>query len=295
MTAQRLYRPRPPLADHIEYFGYWQGDPAAGAHTSRALPRGAVTAIIDVEGRTDLGFYAADGRTPLAVPPAFAAGAGVASYIIRIVPTHTVMTIHFRPAGALAFLGCPLGDLENALVGLSDLWGSSAERLREHLIAVGSAQERVALLEAFLLTRMRRGAWPQPRVASVLHSAELDPSMRVSKAQALSGLSVKRFNAVFRCEVGLSPKAYFRVRRLQAVLRALNTPAPGASIAEIAADLGYFDQAHLVREFRSFTAITPTQYTQRRSAMPGHVELGTKISKPGPGVAPRMASWTETT
>jgi AraC-like DNA-binding protein len=284
MTAQLLYRPRPPLADHIEYFGYWRGDPAAGAHTSRALPRGAVTAIIDVDGRTDLGFCAADGRTRLAVPPAFVVGAGVASYIIRIVPIHSVMTIHFRPAGALAFLGCPLGDLEDAVVGLDDLWGSSAERLRERLIAVGSARGRVALLEAFLLERMRPGIWPQPRVASALRSAELDPSMRVSKAQALSGLSAKRFNALFRCEVGVTPKAYLRVRRLQAVLRALNTRAGGASIAGIAADLGYFDQAHLVREFRSFAAITPTQYAQRRSAMPGHVELGPKYpSQAGAG------------
>jgi AraC-like DNA-binding protein len=271
MTGQKLYRPRPPLADHIEYFGYWEGDSAAGTHTSRALPRGAVTAIIDVDGRTDLGFYASDGRTPLAVPPAFAAGAGVASYVIRIVPTHTVMTIHFRPAGALAFLGCPPGDLENALVGLTDLWGSRAELLREQLIAAGSAQQRVALLEAFLVGRMRRGdVWPQPRLASALRSAELDPSMRVSKAQVLTGLSRKRFTALFRSEVGLSPKAYLRVRRLQAALRALNTPAPGATIA---ADLGYFDQAHFVREFRSFTGITPTQYAQRRSSMPGHVEL----------------------
>jgi AraC-like DNA-binding protein len=267
MSGQRLYRPKAPLAQHIQYFGYWEGDSAAGVHTSRALPRGAVTAIIDVDGRTDLGFYAADGRTPLAVPPAFATGAGVASYVIRIVPTHTIMTIHFRPAGALAFLGCPLGDLENSLVGFDDLWGSSAQRLREQLNVAGSPRERVTLLEEFLIRRMRDVSW---RLEPVLRSVELEPSMQVSKAQALTGLSVKRFNSLFRCEVGLSPKAYFRVRRLQAVLRALDTPAHGAAIA---ADLGYFDQAHLVREFRSFTAITPTQYARRRSAMPGHVEF----------------------
>jgi AraC-like DNA-binding protein len=196
----------------------------------------------------------------------------VASYVIRIVPSHTIMTIHFRPAGALAFLGCPLGDLEDALVGLQDLWGSSSELLREQLIAAGSAAQRVALLEAFLIRRIRRGAgWPHPRLAPVLRSADLDPSMRVTKAQVLSGLSRKQFTALFRSEVGLSPKAYLRVRRLQAALRALNTPAPGATIA---ADLGYFDQAHLVREFRSFTGLTPTQYARRRSSMPGHVELG---------------------
>lgn len=190
---------------------------------------------------------------------------------MRVAPAHTVMTIHFRPAGALAFLGCPLSDLEDALVGLEDLWGRDAALLHEQLIDAGSPPRRVALLQAFLVRRMRRNAvWPPARLAPVLRGADLDPSMRVSKAQELSGLSRKRFAALFRCEVGLSPKAYLRVRRLQAALRALDTPARGAMIA---ADLGYFDQAHFVREFRAFTGVTPTQYARRRSSMPGHVEL----------------------
>ena len=68
----RLYRPRPPLADFVEYFGYWQrevGEP----HRSRALPRGAATVIIDVSGRQRVDFYAGDGRTRLDVPAAFIA------------------------------------------------------------------------------------------------------------------------------------------------------------------------------------------------------------------------------
>jgi AraC-like DNA-binding protein len=271
MTGPRLYRPRPPLADHIEYFGYWERGSTIGAHTSRALPRGAATVIIHVGDGNDLGFYASDGATRLSVPPAFIVGPGVASYVTRVQVAQTVMTIHFRPAGARPFVGCPLGELENACAGLADLWGSDAESLLDQLNQTDSARRRVDLLEAFLLDRMRsQYVRPQPEVASVMVAAELNPSMRVSKAHDLTGLSAKRFNALFRSRVGLSPKAYLRVRRLQAALRALDTAAPGALIA---ADLGYFDQAHFVREFQGFAAITPTQYAQRRSSMPGHVEI----------------------
>jgi AraC-like DNA-binding protein len=276
-SGAQLYRPGQALAGHVDYFGSWEGGAAAGAHTSRALPRGAVTAIIDIGGGSGSdvglsgGFYTSDGCSRLAVPPAFVVGPGVASHVIRIDPTHSAMTIHFRPAGALAFFGCPLGELESAFVGLSDLWGRGAELLCEQLARTGSAPRRVALVEAFLLSRLRRrGVRPQPWLASVLRSAELDPSMRVSKAHDLAGLSPKRFTALFRSDVGLAPKPYFRVRRLQAAMRALNAPA---QIASVAADLGYFDQAHFVREFRSFTDMTPTQYAQRRSSMPGHVAL----------------------
>jgi AraC-like DNA-binding protein len=95
--------------------------------------------------------------------------------------------------------------------------------------------------------------------------------MRVSEANQMTGLSPRKLAEAFRAEVGLAPKAYQRVRRLQAALRQLDRgPASGATIA---ADVGYFDQAHLVREFRSFTAMTPTQYVTRRSWLHGHVEL----------------------
>ncbi len=69
--------------------------------------------------------------------------------------------------------------------------------------------------------------------------------------------------------MGLTPKTYLRVRRFQAAMRMLD--AGGVRGARIAADLGYFDQAHFVREFRSFTAMTPTQYTERRTWLPSHV------------------------
>ena len=162
--------------------------------------------------------------------------------------------------------------MKNSCVGLTDLWGREAALLHERLIAARSAAERIALLESFLLHRRQlRGNSPHHGVMAVLGAIEEDPSMRISDARKLIRLSRKRLTAAFRAGVGLAPKAYQRVRRLQAALKQLDTaPAGGATIA---ADLGYFDQAHFVREFRSFTAMTRTQYAQRRSWLPSHVEL----------------------
>jgi AraC-like DNA-binding protein len=275
MTGPLLHRPASAVvAGHVDFFGYWASarvtDPQVDR--SRALPRGAATVVVDLSGRTDIGLFAADGQTMLPVPPAFIVGPGRASYVTQIDPAHTVMTIHFRPAGALAFVGFPLGELEDACVGLTDLLGVRAALLHERLIETRSRAGRLAILEAFVLDRLQEHAGRlHPDVAWVLRTAERDPSTRVSTVHDSTRLSPKRLNAVFRSEVGLSPKAYFRVRRLQAALRALDNATAGAAIA---ADLGYFDQAHLVREFKSFTTMTPTQYAKRRSSMPGHVQLG---------------------
>jgi AraC-like DNA-binding protein len=197
-----------------------------------------------------------------------------------------VLTIHFRPAGALPFTGIPLGELENSCIGLADLWGHRGTALHERLIATRTAAQRVALVESFLLSHMQsHHLEPNRNVLAVLGAIEDDPSLRVSYARELAGLSPKRLTAAFRAEVGLAPKAYQRVRRLQAALRHLDTGRLRG--AAIAADLGYFDQAHFVREFRSFTAMTPSEYARRRSWLPSHVELAAaaKISKPAVGHA----------
>lgn len=270
-AGPQLYRPRPDLANHIEFFGYWEresGDP----HRSRALPRGAATVIIDVSGRHRVDFFAGDGRTRLDVPPAFIAGAGTESYITRIDAAQAVMTIHFRPGGALPFLGVPLGELENACVGLDRLWGMAGESLHARLIAAHGVTDRVEILESFLVQRAASHDVGCHRgVAAALSAFEAEPSMRVARAGELTGLSPKRLAAAFRAEVGLAPKAYQRVRRLQAALSRLDAgPVAGASLA---ADLGYFDQAHFVREFTEFTAMTPTEYVRRRSWLPSHVDV----------------------
>jgi AraC-like DNA-binding protein len=265
-----LYRPHPSLADQIDYFGYW---PRGGtAHTSRALPRGAATAVIKIGGRTDqLMVYRADGRVRLPASSAFIIGAGADSYLTHIEPGDAVITIHFRPAGALPFFGHPVSDVPGAPIDLAELWGAEAAFLFDEIAENLSAAGQLEHLETFLLNRMRAlDARAHPTVTAALRYAERHPSMRMATAHELTGIPPKRFATLFRADVGLTPKTYFRVRRLQAALRTLTTSASGATVA---ADLGYFDQPHFVREFREFTGVTPTHYLRQQALIPGHIEL----------------------
>jgi AraC-like DNA-binding protein len=265
-----LYRPRPPLSDYVEFFGHWRS--SGGTYRSRALPRGAVTVVFDVGQRQQLDFYTAEGGTRLQVPPAVITGAHSAPYITDIAANEPAMAIHFRPGGALPFLGTPLGDLEDVAVGVEEVWGRSGHELHERLIAAASPAARFGIVEDFLLSRARFGVCRHPGVAVAMAAVEANPSIQMAEVRRLTELSTKRMIALFRAEVGLAPKAYARVRRLQAALRHLGAGTAGG--ARIAADAGYFDQAHFVREFRSFTAMTPTQYGQQRLVLPSHVPVG---------------------
>jgi AraC-like DNA-binding protein len=275
-AGPRLYRPRAPLSRHVEYFGYWDRD-AAGPHRSRALPRGAVTVVVDIGGRERIDFFAADGHTRLAVPPAFLAGAGTTSYITQMDARQAVMTIHFRPAGARPYVGAAVGEVENACVGLAELWGRAGAELPERLAGTPSPAGRVRLVEDFLLSRGRSSGSRHHALPAVLNAVERKPSIRMSELCELTGTSARSLIALFRAEVGMSPKAFARVRRFQAALRALDCgPVCGAAVA---ADLGYCDQPHLVREFRALAAMTPQQYRTRSVELPSHVGLETKKSK----------------
>jgi AraC-like DNA-binding protein len=268
LAAPRIYRPASPLTEHTELIGHWH---ATVGYRSRALPRGAVTVIIDVGQRQRVDFYAADGHTRLTVPPAFITGSHTASYVSDIAAHEPAMAIHFRPGGAFPFLGIPLSDLENTHVGLDHIWGRDGLELHERLIDAPTIAARFDIVENFLLSRPWSSVHRHPGVAAALAAIEGNPSIRMADIRDLVGLPTKRLIALFRAEVGLSPKAYARIRRLQAALRSLATGSVGG--ARVAADVGYFDQAHYVREFRSFTGMTPTQYAEQRILLPSHVPV----------------------
>ena len=271
LAAPCMYRPVSALADHTEIIGHWHADVG---YRSRALPRGAITLIIDVGRRQQLDFFAADGRTRIKVPPAFLTGSHTASYVSEMAADEPAMAVHFRPGGAFPFLGIPLSDLENAHVGLDQIWGRAGIELHERLIDTPTMAARFSILENFLLSRPWSSARRHPCVAAVLAAIEDNPSIRMADIRDLVGMSTKRLIALFRAEVGLSPKAYARIRRFQAALRLLGTGTAGARVA---AEVGYFDQAHFVREFRSFTGMTPTHYAEQRILLPSHVPVAERV------------------
>jgi AraC-like DNA-binding protein len=274
-----MYRPSSALADHTEIIGHWHADVG---YRSRALPRGAVTLIVDVGPRQQLDFYAADGCTRLNVPSAFITGSHTDSYVSEMPAGEPAMAVHFRPGGAYPFLGIPLSELQNAYVGLDDIWGRAGIELHERLIDASTTADRFGILESFLLSQ-RSSVRRHPGVAVAVDAIEANPSIQMVDIRRLVGMTAKRLIALFRAEIGLSPKAYARIRRLQTALRLLGS----MSGAQVAAEVGCFDQAHFVREFRSFTGMTPTQYTQQRLVLPSHVPVMQRHKYARPLATPR--------
>lgn len=125
-----------------------------------------------------------------------------------------------------------------------------------------------------------------PAIAAALAAAPAWPS--IAAAVRDSGLSHRRFGELFHRHVGLTPKGYARVLRLQRTLAALQrVPTadrgegkPGDGLADIAAWAGYSDQSHLQRDFVECTGLTPRQYRSIAPAQRNHVEPGAPRRRP---------------
>jgi AraC-like DNA-binding protein len=170
-------------------------------------------------------------------------------------------------AGAASLLtGAPAAASEGRMVDFEAF--APRTRLRELMLEADEPEQILSLWEHFLETRLSRP--PQPQVRWALE--QLDRGARVGNVAAELGWSMPRLRAAFAAEVGLGPKRWARVRRVQRVLRALEEQGV-TSWAELALHAGYADQAHLAREFREITGVPPTAYRPRRPGERNHIAL----------------------
>ncbi|MCF2969978.1 helix-turn-helix domain-containing protein [Synechococcus sp. Nb3U1] len=183
----------------------------------------------------------------------------------------SVIGAHFKPGRHGAFFTIPGGELHNQIISLEELWQSSATELRDFLLDKSTIEDRFLTLEQFLLRKIQPIEC-YPVVDFALCEFERLPTTLVSAVTNQIGLSTRHFNQLFRNQVGLTPKLYCRVRRLQRVLRLIEGKKQ-IDWMDIAFTCGYFDQAHFIHDFRAFANCTPTEYVAKRGVHPCHIEL----------------------
>jgi AraC-like DNA-binding protein len=170
-----------------------------------------------------------------------------------------VIRVHMAPLGAYKLLGPALSEIGGSLVRLEDIVGDDARRLREQIQSAPTWEQRGRLLDDFLLDRATHGPQPSPEVSHAWHllarSGGRDPIRGIAREV---GWSHKHLIAKFKQQVGVAPRTAARLLRLSTVWRHIDDDQ---TWARIAAESGYADQAHLIREFRHFTGTTPAALT----------------------------------
>ena len=179
--------------------------------------------------------------------------------------------VRLTPLGARALFGLPMHELSNRVVELDDLLGRGADELIERMWVAPSWDRRFAILDDALSFRAARAPRPESELAWAWGRMRSSAGRaRVSGLADELGWSHRRLIARFREGIGLAPKTLGRVLRFERVSRMLQQ-VEEPRLAEVALDCGYYDQAHLNRDFRQFAGTSPGQYLARRLPSGGGV------------------------
>lgn len=264
------HRPTGPLGEVVDCLWYFQGRRAT---RELALPTGTAELVINLRQDKIRIYSGIDDARGQWFGGAIVSGTQSRYVVLDAADEAAVVGVHFRPGGAAALLGMPLNELTDRHVNLEDVWGAQANGLREQLLEADSPGVAVGVLERALVSRLDERRGYHPVVAFALRRFVAMPTMaRVGEVAEASGYSAKRFIHLFTEGVGLSPKRFCRILRLQAVVNRL---AAGARVewAEVAAAGGYCDQSHLIRDFRAMTGLTPAEYRPVDRDSPNHVAV----------------------
>lgn len=256
----RAYTPGPPVCHFVECLWYGAGYHRVAHSRERVLPSGCSQLLINLRSESP----ESSGCVIAGVQPGHV--------VIETAWLAELMGVVFRPGGAVAVLGAPAHHFTGLDVELCLFWGRRAEEVRYRLLEAADISEKFRVLEARLAAELLETSGHRLVRAAVREFDTIPQIRSIAEMSRQSGLSSRRFIDVFRHHVGLTPKVYCRLRRFHRVVeRVARGHCP--NWASVAADCGYFDQSHLIRDFRAFSGLTPTEFAGHPGAWATHVPL----------------------
>jgi AraC-like DNA-binding protein len=259
--SRRVYKPAFPLGQYVELF--WRVTNTGGLPSrQRVYPNGAMALVLHLKKPT-MCFFVDDEPQSIRVP--LLAGPYSKSFHIDPSESTAVIGILFRPGAARMFFPVAAHELHNTDIALSELHPGEADRLLNDVCSATGEQAQFLVVERYLNRKLANAAPIHPAVRYAVDRLSSEGALgSIRKIQVETGLSHTRFIQLFRENVGLTPKLFYRVRRFHTLQDRIGK-GMAVNWAELALDCGYFDQAHLIRDFRAFAGVTPLEYSR---AMP---------------------------
>lgn len=262
----QLIPPRPLLRPYVRSYWYFRREsPLSTYHEEFMHPTGGFGIVFNFGDQLRLD------AQPLAAP-VFLDGTNTVSRRLGFLGHIELMGIRFHEGGAFPFFGIPLIEFQDELNVLEGLKNAALLRLHSRLYEAKSLSARLDLVESWLIERLSLGITRSaliPESLSRLRAAvtALRQGYRRASISELTeelAISQRQLEHLYRGQVGMTPMHYMRLQRVEIARLALAQEKQ--SNIRLAADLGYYDQAHFIHEFRSVIGITPYAYRLRKQS-----------------------------
>jgi AraC-like DNA-binding protein len=243
------------------YSAYRQSGLDPGTH--RGLPSPYLTFIVTLDDPLVMAAHP-DPRQASGVYTTLVGGLHTSHAVIAHPGRQSGVQLALEPLGARALLGLPAGELANLDAPASDVLGPLADELQARVRLAPTWAARFAILDEVLLRRVDPSVLPAVEVVEAWRRlGQAGGDVSVADLADAVGWSSRHLADRFHTETGLTPKAAARVFRFDGVRRALQRRVQAGtttSLADLAAEYGYYDQAHLAREFRDLAGCPPSQW-----------------------------------
>jgi AraC-like DNA-binding protein len=179
-----------------------------------------------------------------------------------------VVGVRLHAGTATHVLGVPVSQLRGKMLDLDLFWGHEVDEIRERLGATADPGARLSIVECAVDRHLARtrASTDASAARALCDTIAVSIDESIGSIAARLGLSHRRLIALMDEMVGLKPKAFQRVQRLRRVFHLVNH-VPRLSWTVIAHRSGYFDQAHMINDFRALTGVSPTKYATTKTAV----------------------------
>jgi AraC-like DNA-binding protein len=234
--------PPSPLGTIVDAF--WQSEGTGGL--IRVLPDGCMDFIFDLERGT-----------------ARLVGAMTEAVLVQVRPGDRCIGVRFKPGAVAPYLDASAAEVVDGDAPLVDVSRARRFALAERVAEAPDDAARRRLLADFLLDTRARLRAPDPRLRRAVRFLREHTGKGAVRSLAIElGLGERQLERLFSAHVGLGPKAFSRVARLERAIALMGGSVRGqAALASLA---GYSDESHLIREFRALTLTTPAELARER-------------------------------
>lgn len=270
-----FHRPGFPLQHFIDYFICLEEN--TFAHTlDRFLPDGNTELIIDLRDKPQYIHHNDTFEIIQSCTQAWVSGVRTRPITIPSGSGNRLIVIGFKKGGAHPFYSFPLNELRDSVVMADLIFGKRICELREQLLNARSIAEMFQWVEVFLLAIAGDRLQIDGTIKCVQHAIhQITRQPHKLNFQNLSehiGYSQKHFIDLFTRQVGVTPKQYLRIMRFQRTICEVERTT-SIDWGQLAHQCGFYDQAHLIHDFKRFSGFTPGEYLQRKNAELNYVPV----------------------
>ncbi len=271
----QVHLPAFPLNRFIKNFVYYEGfDPA---HTmDRFLPDGNTEIIIDLSNNTQYIYDNESLNEIQACRHAWVSGVRTRAITIPSGNGSRMLIVAFKKGMAHPFYSLPMSELADRVVAADLIFGRRFCDLREQLLNAASIDQMFLFVEKFLFQQAGDSLHADVPSKCIEYAvANIVDKPHVLGFQELSsriGYSQKHFIDLFKKQVGVSPKQYLRIMRFQKAVLEIEKDE-SIHWSSVALESGYYDQAHFINDFKSFSGFTPNEYIKRKTDLLNYIPV----------------------